>query len=90
MDANSLVRGLAAIGAGIQTDKVLTFADLLKGENEDELRSHAEELKKLFGETGDPVPSKSKVTDHSQGSGGDVTPLNGDQLLNDLMRFIGK
>ncbi|OIR43201.1 hypothetical protein [Corynebacterium sp. NML120713] len=79
----------AAIGAGIPTDKMITFAGLLKGETEEELVSHAEELKKLFviEET---TPAKSKATDPSQGSGGKHLPLNGDPLLESVMAVINK
>lgn len=71
----------ASLEAGISADKVLSFADLLKGDNSEELRSHAESLKELFS-AGD-APRSSKAIDPSQGKGGGV-PLNGDPLLNSL------
>lgn len=76
----------AALEAGIATDKVLSFADLLKGENPDELRSHAESLKELF--TTEEAPRASKATDPSQGQGNNHLPLNGDPLLEAVMRKI--
>lgn len=76
----------AALEAGIATDKVLSFADLLKGENPDELRSHAESLKELF--VTNEAPRASKATDPSQGQGNNHLPLNGDPLLEAVMRKI--
>lgn len=73
-----------AIEAGIPATKILQVADLLKGEDEAQLRSHADELKKLFG-TADAQPP----IDPSQGSGGTAIPLNGDPLLNALKRSVG-
>lgn len=79
----------AALAAGVASDKVLSFADLLKGENEEELTSHAEEVKKLF--VTDEANTKSRATDHSQGSGsGSVTPLNGDPLLQKVMSVVNR
>lgn len=77
----------AALEAGIDSDKVMTFASLLKGETEDELKSHAEEVKALFNA---PAPDpKDPPTDPSQGSGNPL-PLNGDPLLNAVMGVINK
>lgn len=79
----------AALAAGVASDKVLSFADLLKGETEEELTTHAEEVKKLF--TADDTSKKSRATDHSQGSGsGSVTPLNGDPLLQKVMAVVNR
>lgn len=81
----------AAINAGIASDKAVQFADLLKGENEEELVSHAEQLKGLFTTAEKPEPTKDRATDPSQGQGvSPATPLNGDKLLNDLLRVINK
>lgn len=79
----------AAIDAGISNDKIFTFADLLKGENPEELKSHAEELKKLFV-VEEKKPAKQSATDPSQGSGGDHLPLNGDPLLDSVMAIVNK
>lgn len=79
----------AALSAGVASDKVLSFADLLKGENEEELSTHADEVKKLFAT--EEVNTKSRATDHSQGSGsGSATPLNGDPLLQKVMSVVNR
>ena len=74
------------IQAGIDSDKALSFADLLKGETEEELLSHAEELKKLF--VSEESPKNVKVTDPSQGNTGNPLPLNGDPLLNAVTSIV--
>lgn len=80
----------AAIGAGVANDKVLAFADLLKGDSPEELASHAEELKELFGSEPE-KPKKETATDPSQGSGGSTSvPLNGDHLLQSVLNVINK
>lgn len=78
----------ATLEAGIAADKALSFADLLKGENPEELRSHAEELKKLFANGEE--PKSSKATDPSQGHGSKELPLNGDPLLAALTRAVNR
>lgn len=80
----------AAIEAGIANDKIFTFADLLKGETPEELRSHAEELKSLFTVQDDNPKKKTSATDPSQGTGNDHLPLNGDPLLESVMAVINK
>lgn len=77
------------IQSGISADKALSFADLLKGENEDELRSHADELKKLFTteEAGGKTPP---ATDPSQGNHGQTKPLNGDPLLDAVTSIVNR
>lgn len=72
----------AAIEAGIANDKVLDFADLLKGENPEELKSHADKLKSLFTNN-EQKSEKQAATDPTQGQGNSL-PLNGDPLLNAL------
>lgn len=79
----------ATIDAGISHDKVYSFADLLKGENEDELRSHAEEIKQLFTQE-ETTPSTKPATDPSQGKSGDPLPLNGDPLLNAVTKLVNR
>lgn len=78
----------AALGAGIESDKVLSFASLLKGETEDELKSHADEVKALFGAGSPASPEKTPAVDPSQGSG-NTLPLNGDPLLDSIKRAVG-
>lgn len=80
----------ATIDAGIEHDKMYSFADLLKGENEDELRSHAEELKQLFTAPEEGTPSRQAATDPSQGNSGNPLPLNGDPLLNAVTRLVNR
>lgn len=71
-----------ALEAGIASDKVTRFAELLDGESEDEMRSKAEELKELF----EPVKAASqRAVDTTQGRV-PSTPLNGDPLLDAVMR----
>ena len=72
----------AAIEAGIANDKVLDFADLLKGDNPEELKSHADKLKSLFTNN-EQKSEKQAATDPTQGQGNSL-PLNGDPLLNAL------
>lgn len=77
-----------AIQAGIDNDKVISFAELLKGDTSEELVSHAEELKKLFT-TEEQKKSSVKATDPSQGSGNSL-PLNGDPLLNAITGIVNR
>lgn len=77
-----------AIQAGIDSSKVISFAELLKGETSEELVSHAEELKKLFTTEEQPKLA-SKATDPSQGSGNSL-PLNGDPLLAAVTRAVNR
>lgn len=76
------------IQAGIDSDKALAFSGLLQGENEDELRSHADELKRLFSVEPAGDSSKGAAVDPSQGSSGSPMPLNGDPLLEQVMRVV--
>ena len=83
-----VVKLKAALEAGIDSDKVVTFAGLLQGQNEDDLKSHADEVKTLFV-TSEPAPAgKQPATDPTQGSG-NHKPLNGDPLLEDIKRIVG-
>lgn len=70
----------AAIDAGIKSDKIVSFADLLKGDSPDELRSHADQLKELFSTDDQQKETKNSATDPTQGQGSTL-PLNGDPLL---------
>lgn len=80
----------ATIKAGIDTEKALDFAELLKGETEDELVSHAETLKGLFSEDKAPV-TKQGATDPTQGQVGKNTlPLNGDPLLAAITKAVNR
>lgn len=56
---------------GIEAKNASEFADLLQGSTEDELKAHAEKVKKLLG------VSRSRATDPTQGRSGDVKPSVG-------------
>lgn len=84
---HEVTRVKVALQAGIDADRTLSFADLLKGDTEDELRSHAEELKELFGSPSQESGTRGAV-DPSQGASGSPLPLNGDPLLNRVMQVI--
>lgn len=87
---NDADRLRATIKAGIDTEKALDFAELLKGETEDELVSHAETLKGLFA-TDNPGATKQAPVDPSQGrTGKNVTPLNGDPILAAIERAVNR
>lgn len=78
----------AALEAGIDTEKVLSFASLLKGDTEEELKSHAEEVKQLFAVSDPATPPKTPAVDPSQGTGNPL-PLNGDPLLAAVSKAVG-
>lgn len=79
----------ATIEAGIDHDKAYSFAELLKGESAEELKSHAEQLKELF--TNEEAPkTNTPATDPSQGSSGKPLPLNGDPLLAAVTKAINR
>lgn len=58
------MRLLAALSAGIPGESAVEFAELLKGETQEDLTTHAEKVKGLMGS------QKPKVMDRSQGLGG--------------------
>lgn len=55
----------AALAAGIPGESAVEFAELLKGETEEELAAHAEKVKGLMG-----TQRTARVVDRSQGLGG--------------------
>jgi hypothetical protein len=63
-----------ALSVGIPGESAAEFADLLKGENDAELKAHAEKLKTLFGDSVKP----GRAVDPTQGANGtgavDVSP----------------
>lgn len=87
-DAKSveMAKLLAAIELEVPSDKLLSFADLIKGDDEDSIKASAKSVLDLvggFAEKPDPA------TDPTQGKGGGTLPLNGDPLLNALKRAVG-
>lgn len=81
-----LLKLRVAIGSGIRADKAEKFAELLQGDDETALKSHAETLKELFAS-----PEKSgpdPAVDPLQGSGNHL-PLNGDPMLAALKAKVG-
>lgn len=77
----------AAIDAGVPIDKLDSFTELLKGEDEAGIRAHAGELVKLFGASQGTI-QPDPATDPSQGQSNPL-PLNGDGLLNALRGIVG-
>ncbi len=80
----ALIKLRAALSAGIPGESAAEFAELLQGATEEEINSHAEKVKSLFGKTS----TKDKPVDPSQGSGNRL-PLNGDPLLNAVKSKLG-
>lgn len=78
----------AALEAGIESEKVLSFASLLKGDTEDELKNHADEVKQLFASSEPTTPTRTPAVDPTQGSGNPL-PLNGDPLLDSIKKVVG-
>lgn len=66
--------------------RALKVAELVKGDNPDEIRSHANELRELFGQEPKTPPP---AVDPSQGQGSTL-PLNGDPVLNEVLSLINK
>jgi len=56
---------------GVEAKNASDFAELLQGSTEEDLKAHAEKVKKLFG------ASRSPAVDPSLGRGGDVKPNPG-------------
>ncbi|MBM4592062.1 hypothetical protein GS454_01380 [Rhodococcus hoagii] len=81
-----LLKLTTALDLEIPSKSAVKFAALLSGTTEDEIRSHAEEAKALFGG----VSTSDRPTDRSQGSGNTTPlPLNGDPLLDAVKRVVG-
>lgn len=73
-----------ALALQVPSDKVLAFAELLKGSTEEEIQQSAASAKELFG------GFKSPPIDPTQGTGGGGhIPLNGDPILAALKRAVG-
>jgi hypothetical protein len=59
-------RLVTAIQAEVPHEHIFSFAKTLQGSNEDELKTHATELKSMFGISSGPA----RAVDRSQGQGG--------------------
>lgn len=79
----------AAVQSLAPNKKINDFAELLKGDTEDELQAHAEKLTELFSVVDDQgTPPAKRATDKSQSTGNNHAPLNGDSILNAVMGAI--
>lgn len=74
-----------ALALNVPSDKVLAFAEILKGATEDEIKASAESAKELFGG----FKTSAIPTDPTQGSGQGAIALNGDPLLAALKSAVG-
>lgn len=63
-------RLVTAIKSEVPHEHIFSFAKTLQGSNEEELLSHATELKSMFGISHGPV----RAVDRSQGQGGEPKP----------------
>lgn len=77
----------AAISAGVPTEKLLDFADLLQGSDADSIAASAAKAQALLGITAPPPPA----TDTTQGSGNlpGSTPGGQDPILAKLRQIVG-
>lgn len=76
----------AALAVGIPGESAAEFADLLKGETEDEVKAHAEKVKELFGNQ---QPS-TQFVDKSQGLGGGNAAGPADQFGSFIMNQLSR
>lgn len=76
----------AAVAAGVPSEKLLAFVQILKGSDAATIKASVESASALFGGFNIAVPA----TDPTQGSGG-VPPLglNSDELLNSVKSKLG-
>lgn len=83
----ALLKYTVAVGSGVPGDKAADFAALLQGNDQTELRAHADSLLGLFGAPG---ANQQSATDPSQGQGGDSTAglSEGGALLAKALRGI--
>jgi chromosome segregation ATPase len=79
-----LLKLKAALAAKVPGESAEEFAGLLKGEDFDSLKAHAENVKAMFAAFNKP----DAPVDHSQGTGNN-TSLNGDPLLESLAAKLG-
>lgn len=77
-----------AIAAKVPSEKVLQFAAILQGTDEESLTESAKSAHALFGT----LDSRSPAIDPMRGLGGkpdDAMPLNGDPILNAMKGVLG-
>jgi hypothetical protein len=75
-----------ALDLKVPSDKVLQFAAILQGTDEDSIKESAKSAKELFGG----FKQHDLPVDHSQGSGGgSPMPLNGDPVLTAIKAKLG-
>lgn len=75
-------RLVTAIRAEVPHEQVFSFAKLLQGSTDDELQSHAAELKSMFGLSSGPA----RAVDRSQGQGSGPKPATGADALAELLQ----
>jgi hypothetical protein len=83
--ALDLVKIRAVIEAGVPSESVFEFADLIQGEDEASVSDSVAKVKALLGKQ----PAQDRPVDPSQGSGNTI-PLNGDPLLKMLEQVVGR
>jgi len=81
----ALAKLTTAIDLKVPTEKILAFAEIIKGSNEDEIKASANTAMTLFGGFNVPDPA----TDPTQGSGSRTIPLNGDPILAAISAAVG-
>lgn len=81
----TLAKVKAAIDLKVPSDKVLAFAEHVKGDTEEAIAESAKSVFELAGG----FSTTSPAFDPTQGSGGNHLPLNGDPLLNALKKAVG-
>jgi hypothetical protein len=75
-----------ALELGVPSEKVLAFAEILKGATEEELKESGTKSFELFSGL---KSANAAAIDPTQGSGNHHLPLNGDPLLAALKRAVG-
>ena len=77
MARSSATKLRAALSVGIPGESASEFADLLKGDTEEEIVAHATKLRELFGT---PEKSTTRFVDKSQGLG-NAAPANSEDAF---------
>ena len=77
----------AVLGLEVPIDKVLSIAELVKGDTEDEVKAHAQSVAGLFA--GGAVAPVVRATDPSIGTGAVASiPLNGNPILDAIKKAV--